>query len=182
MFYTNSRGTVIGMGAVLMAFGYRRFHSLPGTLVGATAVLALLMFGPSRTSAMDGSDSSAQSRVEAWGEGLGLLKANPVFGVGFGRFLEFHYKVAHNSIVHTFSELGLFGAFFLVGAYYGFFRAIRSPEAVRANGSGGVALVEDAVRERGRRDGLRVLPVAPVRRGSVHPAGHGTVRRHHGRP
>jgi len=123
MFYTNSRGTVIGMGAVLIAFGYRRFHSLPGTLVGATAVLALLMFGPSRTSAMDGSDNSSQSRVEAWGEGLGLLKANPLFGVGFGRFLDFHYKVAHNSIVHTFSELGLFGAFFLVGAYYGFFRA-----------------------------------------------------------
>jgi O-antigen ligase len=124
MFYTNSRGTVIGMGAVLITFGYRRFHSLPGTLVGATAVLALLVFGPSRTIAMDGSDNSSQSRVEAWGEGLGLLKANPLFGVGFGRFLDFHYKVAHNSIVHTFSELGLFGAFFLVGAFYGFFRAV----------------------------------------------------------
>jgi hypothetical protein len=56
-----------------------------------------------------------------------MLKANPVFGVGFGRFLDFHYKVAHNSIVHTFAELGLFGAFFLVGAYYGFFRATRLP-------------------------------------------------------
>jgi O-antigen ligase len=125
MYYTNSRGTVIGIGAVLIAFAYRRFHSLSGTLVGATAVVALLMLGPSRTSAMDGSDNSAQSRVEAWGEGLGMLKANPVFGVGFGRFLEFHYKVAHNSIVHTFAELGLVGAVFLVGAFYGFFRAIR---------------------------------------------------------
>jgi putative inorganic carbon (hco3(-)) transporter len=124
MDYTNSRGTVIGLGAVLIAFGYRRFHGLPGTLVGATAVAALLFVGPSRMSAMDGSDNSSQSRVEAWGEGLGMLKANPVFGVGFGRFLDFHYKVAHNSIVHTFSELGLFGAFFLVGAYYGFFRAV----------------------------------------------------------
>ena len=113
------------MGAVVVAFGYRRFHSLPGTLVGAAAVFALIAFGPSRTNAMDASDSSAQSRVEAWGEGLGMLKANPLMGVGFGRFLDFHYKVAHNSIVHTFAELGLIGAFFLVGAFYGFFRAIR---------------------------------------------------------
>jgi putative inorganic carbon (HCO3(-)) transporter len=125
MYYTNSRGTVIGMGAVLIAFGYRRLRRISGTLVGAAAVLVLVIFGPSRTSAMDASEDSAQSRVEAWGEGLGMLKANPVFGVGFGRFLEFHYKVAHNSIVHTFAELGLLGAFFLVGCFYGFFRATR---------------------------------------------------------
>ena len=125
MYYTNSRGTVIGLGAVLIAFGYRRFRSMSGTLVAAAAVLALVVFGPSRTSAMDASESSAQSRVEAWGEGLGMLKANPVFGVGFGRFTEFHRKVAHNSIVHTFAELGLLGAFLLIGSFYGFFRATR---------------------------------------------------------
>jgi len=125
MYYTNSRGAVIGLGAVLIAFGYRRFHSILGTLLGSVAVLALVIFGPSRTSEIGASDNSAQSRVEAWGEGLGMLKAHPVFGVGFGRFLEFHYKVAHNSIVHSFAELGLFGAFFLVGAFYGFFRTMR---------------------------------------------------------
>ena len=125
MYYTNSRGTVIALGAVLVAFGFGRLHSISGTLIGSAAVLALVIFGPSRTSAMDASESSAQSRVEAWGEGLGMLKANPVFGVGFGRFLEFHYKVAHNSLVHTLAELGLFGTFFLVGAFYGFFRATR---------------------------------------------------------
>jgi O-antigen ligase len=125
MYYTNSRGTVIGMGAVLITFGYRRFRRISGSFIGATAVLALVIFGPSRTSAMDASESSAQSRVEAWGEGLGMLKANPVFGVGYGRFTEFHPKVAHNSIVHTFAELGLVGAFFLIGAFYGFFRALR---------------------------------------------------------
>jgi O-antigen ligase len=126
MYYTNSRGAVIGLGAVLIAFGYGRFHSISGTLVGSAAVAALVILGPSRTSAMDASESSAQSRVEAWGEGLGMLKANPVFGVGYGRFTEFHRKVAHNSIVHTFAELGLVGAFFLIGAFYGFFRAVRA--------------------------------------------------------
>ncbi len=125
IYYTNSRGTMIGFGVVLIAFGYRRFRSVPGTVMAAVAVLALVMFGPSRMSAIDTTESSAQSRVEAWGEGLGMLKANPAFGVGFGRFTEFHHKVAHNSIVHTFAELGLFGAFFLIGSFYAFFRATR---------------------------------------------------------
>ena len=123
IYYTNSRGTVIGIGVVLIAFGYRRFRSVPGTVMAAAAVLALVMLGPSRTGAMDASESSAQSRVEAWGEGLGMLKANPAFGVGHGRFTDFHHRVAHNSIVHTFAELGLFGAFFLVGSFYAFFQA-----------------------------------------------------------
>ena len=125
MYYTNSRGTVLGLGAVLIGFGYRRFRSVFGTVLGGAAVAGLVLFGPSRAGAMSATEISAQSRVEAWGEGLGMLKANPVFGVGYGRFLEFHHKVAHNSIVHTFAELGLTGAFFLVGAFYGFFRAIR---------------------------------------------------------
>jgi O-Antigen ligase len=125
IYYTNSRGTVIGMGVVLIAFGYRRFRSVPGTVMAVIAVLALMMLGPSRMGAMDASESSAQSRVEAWGEGLGMLKANPAFGVGHGRFTDFHHKVAHNSIVHTFAELGLFGAFFLTGSFYAFFRSTR---------------------------------------------------------
>ena len=122
MYYTNSRGTIIGLGAVLVAFGYRRFRSVLGTAVAGAAVAAIILFGPSRAGAMDASENSAQTRVEAWGEGLGMLKANPVFGVGYGRFTEFHHKVAHNSIVHTFAELGLLGEFFLVGAFYGFYR------------------------------------------------------------
>jgi O-antigen ligase len=74
---------------------------------------------------MDASESSAQSRVEAWGLGLQMLKANPIFGVGYGRFTEFHDKVAHNSFVHAFAELGLFGATLLVGCFYAFFQSIR---------------------------------------------------------
>jgi O-Antigen ligase len=125
IYYTNSRGTVIGMGVVLIAFGYRRFRTVPGTVMAVVAVLALIVFGPSRTGAIDASESSAQSRVEAWGQGLGMLKANPAFGIGHGRFTDFHPRVAHNSIVHTFAELGLFGALFLTGSFYTFFRSTR---------------------------------------------------------
>jgi O-antigen ligase len=122
IYYTNSRGAILGLGAVLIAFSYRQFRMLSGTLVATTAVLVLAILGPSRTSAIDASESSAQSRVEAWGEGLQMLKARPLFGVGYSRFTEFHSKVAHNSFVHAAAELGLVGATFLVGCFYTFFR------------------------------------------------------------
>jgi O-antigen ligase len=124
IYYANSRGTVAGLGIVFVAFSYRRFRRISGPLIAATALLMISLFGPSRTSAMDVSESSAQSRIEAWGQGLRMLKAEPIFGVGYGRFTEFHHKVAHNSFVHASAELGLFGACFLVGCFYAFFRGI----------------------------------------------------------
>ncbi len=133
MYYTNSRGTIIGLGAVLVVFCYRHFNSVLATVVAVVGLAGLVAFGPSRAGAIDASENSAQTRVEAWGEGLGMLKANPVFGVGYGRFTEFHHKVAHNSFVHTFSELGLVGAVLLVGMFYGFFRALRLLETANAD-------------------------------------------------
>jgi O-antigen ligase len=53
-----------------------------------------------------------------------MLKANPLFGVGFGRYTEFHERVAHNSFVHVFGELGVLGALFFVALFYWFFRGI----------------------------------------------------------
>ena len=46
-----------------------------------------------------------------------MLKSKPVFGVGYGRFTEFHRKVAHNSFVQTAAELGMLGAFVFIAIY-----------------------------------------------------------------
>ena len=42
-----------------------------------------------------------------------MLKSHPLTGVGFDQYLEYHTRVAHNSFVETFAELGLIGAFSL---------------------------------------------------------------------
>jgi putative inorganic carbon (hco3(-)) transporter len=122
--YTNSRGAVLGMCAVVMAFALRQFKVIPALTFGAAAVSALIILGPARAQAMDSQENSAQSRIEAWGQGLMMLRSQPVFGVGYSRFTEFHHKVAHNSFVQTAAELGLLGAVVLVAMWDTLFRVL----------------------------------------------------------
>lgn len=55
--------------------------------------------------------AEGQDRFEAWGVGFMLLKAHPLFGVGFDRFTDFNEITAHNSVIVCFAELGLPGYF-----------------------------------------------------------------------
>jgi len=130
IYYTNSRGAVVGLGAVLVSHSFRSIRKVPAAVASVMAVSALLLLGPSRTSALDASEGSAQGRVEAWAEGLQMLKAGPIFGVGYGRFTDYHHRVAHNSFVHAAAELGVVGAFCLVGVFYSFFRVSRAGQAI----------------------------------------------------
>jgi O-antigen ligase len=54
-------------------------------------------------------EDSAAERMEAWSYGLQLLKKSPIWGAGYGSFLESHELTAHNSFVLCFAELGLVG-------------------------------------------------------------------------
>jgi O-antigen ligase len=55
--------------------------------------------------------------VVAWTEGLEMLKAQPLLGVGYGQFVDHHTLTAHNSLVLCFAETGLLGCFFWVGLF-----------------------------------------------------------------
>jgi O-antigen ligase len=122
--YTSSRGAMLGLCTVATVFALRRFKMIPALTFGALAVSAVMLLGPSRAQAMNSQENSAQSRIEAWGQGLMMLKSKPVFGVGYSRFTEFHRKVAHNSFVQTAAELGLFGALVFVAMYDNLFRIL----------------------------------------------------------
>jgi O-antigen ligase len=78
------------------------------------ALLFLLMlaaqFGGGRELSIR--EGSAAGRLMAWGTGIGVFKASPLFGVGYGKFEEYYEQTAHNSFVLCFTELGLFGYFF----------------------------------------------------------------------
>lgn len=50
--------------------------------------------------------------MEFWGDGLQLLKAHPLFGIGFGNMPDYIGHTAHNTIVVCAAELGLCGLFF----------------------------------------------------------------------
>ena len=88
----------------------RRIGTLPALVVAGSlfvAAMALHFTGGRGISAESGAD-----RTALWGVGLQMLKAHPLFGVGFGNFADSAGLTAHNSIVVCAAELGLFGLFF----------------------------------------------------------------------
>ena len=109
LYLTHSRGAMIAVLIVAIVAGRKKLGIVPSA-IGA----GLLFVGLTATGWTGGRDVSAASgsdRTDAWGAGLELLKAHPLFGVGYGRFSEYYTITAHNTLVVCAAELGLFGFF-----------------------------------------------------------------------
>jgi|HubBroStandDraft_1064217.scaffolds.fasta_scaffold15473_2 hypothetical protein len=109
-FMTHSRGSILALMAVLIVALRKKIGTVPSLLLAG-----LLFAGASATGYTGGRDISASSgedRTELWGDGLQLLKAHPLFGIGFGYMPDAVGKTAHNTIVVCAAELGLCGLFF----------------------------------------------------------------------
>jgi hypothetical protein len=111
---TRSRGGLVAVAAMALAaafyFGNRIVSALLALAsgVGLMAGLALVRIYVHR-------DESSLGRVEAWYQGLQMLKGSPLWGVGYGNFTDFNPLVAHNSFIHCLAELGVVGYFFWMG-------------------------------------------------------------------
>ena len=109
LYYTQSRGGVVGLGAMSLAYVWFSMRTAILRLLVISAVLGVVVaFGPARAreSVYEG---SAGGRIMQWGYGNQFLKQNPLFGIGYGRWLDYSDQVAHNSFVTCYGELGLFG-------------------------------------------------------------------------
>jgi O-antigen ligase len=102
---TGSRGGQLVFLAVLAVYFVKRF-GVAGAGVGVLLALPLLLLG-GRSGAE--AVSSTAERIDCWAEALLMWRAHPLFGVGLGRFGEYHYMTAHNSYLLTLAELGLPG-------------------------------------------------------------------------
>jgi O-antigen ligase len=94
---------------VFLSFRHRFGHALSAVL-SAVALTGLLLLGFAGSRSFS-KDASFEGRTEAWYAGLQMLKDSPIWGVGLGFFRDYHERVAHNSFVHCFAELGLVGYF-----------------------------------------------------------------------
>lgn len=112
VFLCNSRGSLLGIAAMLFAYAVRRFGLLRSTVVAPMLLVPLLLLAPSRVSEMSADEESAAGRWDAWFEGFAMLKSRPLFGVGKGLFADHNGLTAHNSFVLSFAETGLVGYFF----------------------------------------------------------------------
>jgi putative inorganic carbon (hco3(-)) transporter len=115
IFLTYSRGGALASLVVLCHRFSARLGRTRAVAVAAVVALAIIAadFGGGRT--LMALDESASNRVVAWSEGLEMLKSSPLFGIGFGQFLDRHSLTAHNSFVLCFAETGIVGYFFWIG-------------------------------------------------------------------
>jgi len=111
IYLTNSRGGFLGLAILFVLMLIRSYGVLPGLAGGLVLVAVMFALGPSRLSEINPEEASAYGRIEAWGAGMEMLKTSPLFGVGAGNFLEYHFRTAHNSYVLCAAELGLFGLY-----------------------------------------------------------------------
>ncbi len=124
-YFTNSRGGVLGLVAALAVIGWRRYGKRLGPVFIIAGLAGIVALGPSRLSEMDAEEDSAQGRIQAWAAGLEMLKVNPVTGVGYGQFTEYHALVAHNSFVQIVAELGMVGSVAFNGIVLWYFLSLR---------------------------------------------------------
>jgi O-antigen ligase len=109
-FLTHSRGAVLGLLAMAIVAARRRIGTVPAVLVAVVlfvAASALNFTGGREISADAGED-----RTSLWGDSLQLLKANPLFGVGYGNLADILGHTAHNSVALCAAELGTTGLYF----------------------------------------------------------------------
>ena len=125
LYYTNSRGAIVGLAATMVCFSFFKFKPITASIAAVALVGLVAVAAPSRGGEISVGESSAQSRIQSWAEGWNMLKWHPITGVGYGQYTEHHDRVAHNSFVHTMAELGLLGAFALVGMFYWYFKGVR---------------------------------------------------------
>jgi len=107
-------GAVVGL-AVLFRSRFKGTKSL--VLAGAAMAVMFVQFGGRQTD-LSTRESTSQTRIQLWDDGLEMFKRTPLIGIGTGQFVENMGHVAHNAFVQTYTELGFFGGTLLFGQYF----------------------------------------------------------------
>ncbi len=128
MAMTYSRGGFIALMVGLMVLFQSRFGWRRSLLLGAVALPALLvLFGGRTTDLSAAQKGTGQQRLQIWSDALMTMRTAPAFGIGMGEFGKGADEfAAHNSYIHCFTELGLFGGTLFLGAFYLAFRQVRA--------------------------------------------------------
>jgi putative inorganic carbon (hco3(-)) transporter len=113
IFFTHSRGALIGAVVLIGLLVQQRMRFASGGL--ASAIAAVILIAAGFTGGRSISIGGGMDRLDIWSEGLGLFKSSPIWGIGFDGFMERERFTAHNSFLLCAAELGLIGLFLWVG-------------------------------------------------------------------
>jgi O-antigen ligase len=119
-YLADSRGGFLSLLIVIFSFLTMRAKNKRRIIVAFIIVLLLFVIAaPARMSEIDDPEKSARGRINAWIEGLEMVRYhNPLLGVGKGQFTIYSSLVAHNAFLQQIGETGLIGTFFWIGVIY----------------------------------------------------------------
>jgi O-antigen ligase len=116
---TRSRGGFLAMSFGVMAMLVSRLGWKRGLQIGAIGLPVMLVaFGGRQTNLNFDEGDTGHGRVEIWRDAIVMFAHAPLFGAGKGEMLEQVGIVAHNSFLHSYAELGLFGGTAFLGLFY----------------------------------------------------------------
>jgi len=125
LYLTNSRGGYLALAATTTYYFLRRLKKkIPAIIIGLLLAFIIIIVGPSRLSDISVQEESAQGRIEAWYQGFQMLKSAPLFGVGYGMFMDYHERTAHNSYILVAAEEGIVGFFIWIALIYTCFKGL----------------------------------------------------------
>lgn len=118
LIYTRSRGGLLTLGIAGMVFvlpKYGKKAAIACALVGMAGMTVLA----GRQGNIDLNSGTGHDRILLWREGLSALKSPDLFfGIGQGEYSDLAGLAAHNSFVHAFTELGIFGGTLFIGCFF----------------------------------------------------------------
>ena len=109
VYFTGSRGTEMGVAALVALFLIRRFKAI-GVVVSALFGGLLLIVVNATTTRTVGFREGLD-RLAIWSDGMAYFKSSPVWGIGWGAFQDRQGMTAHNSFLLCAAELGIVGYF-----------------------------------------------------------------------
>jgi O-antigen ligase len=119
---TQSRGGFLGLVVGLAVLFQARYGWRKSLALGLLTLPVLLYLFAGRATDLSAADKgTGQERIQIWSIGLEMLRSSPLFGIGKDQFaVEVGETglVAHNSFIHCFAELGLFGGTLFLGMFY----------------------------------------------------------------
>jgi hypothetical protein len=115
---TQSRGGFLALLVGLVVLLRARFGWTLTLLLGGLMLPVLFIGFAGRQTSISTATTTGQERIQIWSDGLMLFRQAPLFGIGANKYHEEVGHVAHNSYLHAFTELGVFGGVLFVGAVY----------------------------------------------------------------
>lgn len=131
---THSRGGILASGVAFLIWLSTRYGGKVAMAIGAMGAMVVPV-ALGRQGNINISGGTGQQRIQLWVDGLNQLQTSKLFfGIGEGKYADVAGLVAHNSYVHAFVELGLFGGILFVGCFfipaYAIWQMTRQPQLI----------------------------------------------------